>query len=1080
MTTCPACAHGNPDNARFCNQCGAALAATAPVAAPVDYTPAHLVERVLTSAHAVAGERKQVTVLFADVKGSTRLAAQAGPEAWHGILDHLFTLLTSAIHRFGGTVNQYTGDGVMALFGAPLAHEDHAVRACHAALAAGQAVRAFADDLRVREGLNLSIRTGLNSGDVVVGRIGDDLRLDYTAQGLTVNLAARMEAIAEPGRIYLTRHTADLVQGHFELRPLGEMPVAGADQPMVVHELLRAAPAADWQRLSSRAGGRFVGRERELRRLTDALDALITDGRHGVLTVAGEAGIGKSRLSHEFIARCRARGVKTLTTFALPYADALPYFPVRQLLRTYFDIAEDDPPARIRRQVAGVLLLENPGASRQVDWISDFLGAGAGADPDALDPARRMQDLHDLCARTLSEAEAPAVVLVEDAHWLDAGSEAFFRHFVASLPGCPVLALFNHRREQPLTWLSDAADAQIDLAALRGADLDALLDDRLGRDPALAPLRATLRERAGGNPFFIEEAVAALAEAGDIRGVPGDYHPARDGPRLVLPDSVQALLAARIDRLPQRDKRVLQAAAVIGKRLPLAWLAALDDLADDERAAAVAALEAGGFIAAVNPAGTEYEFCHPLLQEVAHGMQLGRARRNQHERLARHLAESCPRPREAGEVASVIAHHWELAEVPLEAARWQLGVANWVATRDVDASLQAFRKALALVGTEPDTPAEREVAVAASSGILRVASLLPVPAEEAASAYERGLRLGNGPARAEVAISNASRLLADGDAHAALASARSGVALADGDTELLGRFRIPVLMACFAAGELAEAESLLREAGDGDWIEGAITLDNAASRALLAIQRAYRGQLDRAALDLDDCARVLEGAGRYISWLVANQVEVAFLRGEAGDSRDRAARAVALAEESGSDTFREVAQRALAMAHMLAGEWRAAVRVLDNGRGLVAAGAPGHQFLSLHLSLLGQARYRAGDARAGLDEARQALAVAERAGSTVWGLRARLVLAELGGAAGQDTDVPALLDQAAADIERSNAGFFAGDLALLRGDCAARAGDGEAAKRYWQTAAQHWQACGAPVRAASARRRTADDLLQEA
>lgn len=1080
MTTCPACAHGNPDEARFCNQCGVALAATAPAAAPLDYTPPHLVERVLKSAHAVAGERKQVTVLFADVKGSTRLAAQIGPEAWHGILDRLFTLLATAVHRFGGTVNQYTGDGVMALFGAPLAHEDHAVRACHAALAAGQAVRAFADELRLREGVNLSIRTGLNSGEVIVGRIGDDLRLDYTAQGLTVNLAARMEAIAEPGRICLTRHTADLVQGHFELRSLGDMAVAGADAPVAVHELLRAAPAADWQRLPTRRRGRFVGRDRELRQLTDALEALVADGRHGILAVTGEAGIGKSRLCHEFITRCRARGVKTLTTFALPYADAVPYFPVRQLLRTYFDIAEDDSPARIRRQVAGVLLLDDPGAGRQVDWISDFLGAGDSGDADDIDPARRMQGLHDLCARTLSEAEAPAVVLVEDAHWMDAGSETFFRHFVASLPGCPVLAVFNHRRERPLPWLSETADVQIDLAALTGTDLDAMLDDLLGRDPTLAPLRATLRERAGGNPFFIEEAVAALADAGDISGVPGNYQPARDTPRLVLPDSVQALLGARIDRLPQRDKQLLQAAAVVGKRFVLAWLAALDGLTKDARAAAVSALEAGGFIAPLNPAGTDYEFCHPLLQEVAHGMQLGHVRRSRHGQLAAHLAADCPEPRQAGERASLIAHHWELAEVPVEAARWQLGVAIWVAQRDVDAALQAFRKALTLVGEDPATPLAREVAVAASSGILRVASLLPVSADEAAQAYERGLRLGDGPARAELAISNASRLLVHGDARTALAAAREGVALAGGDAGLLGRFRIPVLMACFAAGELAEAESLLSDAGDTDWIDGPITLDNAASRALLAIQRAYRGQLDRAALDLEACGEVLEADGRRISWLVANQVEVAFLRGEAGDSREQAARAVAWAEESGSGTFREVAQRALAMAHMLAGDWQAAVRILDNGRALVAAGAPAHQFRSLHLSLLAQARYRAGEPQAGMDEARAALEVAERAGSAVWALRARLVVAELSLGVGDDALVPVLLDQVAAGIEQTDARLFAAELALLRGDCSARAGDGAAARQWWQTAAQRWQDSGAPVRAAAARRRTADDLLQEA
>lgn len=240
MPDCLNCGAANPDGAKFCNQCGTrlgALPAEAEAAARRVYTPRHLVEKVLTTRAALVGERKRVTVLFVDIKGSTRLAEQAGAEAWHLILDRYFGLLSGAVHRYEGTVNQYTGDGIMALFGAPLAHEDHALRACHAALEMQRQVRRYADELRLSSGLNLSIRVGLNTGEVIVGAIGDDLRMDYTAQGLTVNLAARMEQICEPGRIYATRNTAVLAEGYFRLRDLGEMAVAGMDAPLRVYEV---------------------------------------------------------------------------------------------------------------------------------------------------------------------------------------------------------------------------------------------------------------------------------------------------------------------------------------------------------------------------------------------------------------------------------------------------------------------------------------------------------------------------------------------------------------------------------------------------------------------------------------------------------------------------------------------------------------------------------------------------------------------------------------------------------------------------------------------------------------------------
>src|SRR3569623_356958 len=295
MQNCPSCQAENPLNARFCNQCGSTLGDDADKSQPstANYTPKHLADRIFMTRAAMQGERKRVTVLFADIKGSTKLAQEAGAEAWHGILDRFFSILSGAVHRYEGTVNQYTGDGIMALFGAPIAHEDHAQRACFAALEMQAEDRRFAEEMRLQKGLNLSMRVGLNTGEVIVGRIGDDLRMDYTAQGLTVNLAARMEHNCEPGRIYLSRYTARGVEGYFKLRDLGRMAVAGLDDPVEVYELEGTGSLRTrLDRSLARGGSQFVGRGLELASLIAALDR-VRAGEGQVVAVVGNAGIGK-------------------------------------------------------------------------------------------------------------------------------------------------------------------------------------------------------------------------------------------------------------------------------------------------------------------------------------------------------------------------------------------------------------------------------------------------------------------------------------------------------------------------------------------------------------------------------------------------------------------------------------------------------------------------------------------------------------------------------------------------------------------------------------------------------------------
>src|SRR5262249_47372155 len=375
--TCAACGTSVDLSEKFCGSCGAALTGVAAASvdrAPITYTPKHLADKILTSRSALEGERKQVTVLFADVKGSMELAEQLDPEEWHRILDHFFMILAEGVHRFEGTVNQYTGDGIMALFGAPIAHEDHAQRACWAALRLQESLRAYADELRRTQGLNFSVRVGLNSGDVVVGQIGNDLRMDYTAQGHTVGLAQRTEQLAEAGRTYLTEHTAALVGDYFRLRDLGAFALKGVRRPVHIHEL-EGAGALRTRFDVSRARGfsRFVGRADEMAAVEAAMPrAFAGEGR--VIGVVSEPGVGKSRLCHELNERARAQGVRVHTAHCVAHGKMIPFLPILELMRDIFGVTEQDGNEAARRKIAGTLLLLDQTLTDALPLVFDFLG----------------------------------------------------------------------------------------------------------------------------------------------------------------------------------------------------------------------------------------------------------------------------------------------------------------------------------------------------------------------------------------------------------------------------------------------------------------------------------------------------------------------------------------------------------------------------------------------------------------------------------------------------------------------------------------------------------------------------------
>ena len=534
---------------------------------PLAYTPSYLAEKILTSRSALEGERKQVTVLFADLKGSTELIRDLDPEAAQRLLDPALQRMMDAVHRFEGTVNQVLGDGIMALFGAPIAHEDHALRACYAALAMQDALRRFAEEVRRTQGLEVQLRVGLNSGDVVVRTIGNDLHMDYSAVGQTTHLAARMEQLATPGTIHLPAATLRLVEGLIRVTSLGPMPIKGLPVPVEVFELLGVAPMRRrLQAAIARGLTRFIGREQELAVLRQTL-AQAGQGQGQLVALLGEAGVGKSRLVYECVHGHATQSWRVLESASVSYGRATPYFSVIDLLKRYAHLDDADDVRTIRAKVTGQVLMLDEALQDTLPTLLALLDALPDDSPfHQLDPAqRRQRTLTALKRVLLRESQVqPLLLVVEDLHWIDTETQTLLDSLVESLPTAQILLLVNYRPEYQYSWGSKTYYTQLRLDPLPPASAAAVLQALLGDDPSLAPLTSLLITRTVGNPFFLEESVRTLVEAGVLVGAMGTYRLAQPLHSIEVPATVLTVLAARIDRLPPDAKYLLQTAAVIG------------------------------------------------------------------------------------------------------------------------------------------------------------------------------------------------------------------------------------------------------------------------------------------------------------------------------------------------------------------------------------------------------------------------------------------------------------------------------------------------------------------------------------
>jgi class 3 adenylate cyclase len=974
---CPACGTGNRPTAKFCRKCRteirglgvtglAARGKPEPLTPnpstpdPRSYTPKHLADKILQSKSALEGERKQATVLFADVKGSMELAEQLDPEAWHTILDRFFAILTEGVHRFEGTVNQYTGDGIMALFGAPIAHEDHAQRACYAALHLRDRLRQYADELRLDPGVSFSFRLGLNSGEVIVGKIGDDLRMDYTAQGHTVGLAQRMEQLAPPDGIALSQHTQKPVDGFFSVRSLGPLQVKGAREPAGVF-VLEGVGSHRTRLDTSRARGlsRFVGRDSEMEALEAAL-ARSLEGTGRVAAAVGEAGVGKSRLCAEFVERCRARGLMVYEAHCPAHGKTIPYLPLLELLRNLFGITDQDGPREARQKIAGELALLDDAFADDRAMVLNFLGVGdPKAPPLQLEPAVRQRRLFTFLRRLIqlrTEAE-PIVLLIDDLQWIDPGSDLFLTQIVEAVSATRTFLLVNFRPEYEAAWTRKSWVLQLPMAPLGPDALAELVRDWVGSSPSVAALPALVGARSGGNPFFAEEIVLSLLETGRLVGTRGAYELATAIDAVEVPATVQSLLAARIDRLGEREKQLLYTAAVIGKEFSRPLLESVIEMQGDDLDAALTALLAAELVheRAIYPVA-EYAFKHPLTHEVALGTQLTTARRARHAAVAE--AITAAEAERLDEHAGLLAHHWTEAGEALRAATWHVRAARWVRITDLTASRRHWTKARDLLVPLPDSAERTRLLLEAYPELISTLDRLGAEPAESAAVFVEAIDLARkaGDRRTEALVEAAYSQLrssqSDFDGMVEHASRAITIADAQGDRAIglfarhfLGRgcawqARWKESVAAFdqtvaiAGGDAAAEIEVLgwRPYVESLGIRGAVLSILGRPREALEFAERFPQLLRRS------------GIGSDISSAASDRFWPCWVLGDAPRARRYSDEALQLAERYGSDRNIVYALMACGNAGTLALRWEEGNGFLERARQRISATGAGGEW----------------------------------------------------------------------------------------------------------------------------------------
>jgi class 3 adenylate cyclase/tetratricopeptide (TPR) repeat protein len=995
---CNACGHLNGSTARFCGHCSAALKPVATEVANQSW------QHVLRSLSAKGGERKRLTILFADIRNSTGLIDSLGdPELGMRRLQPILDLMNEAVVRYDGVVNKSQGDGVMALFGAPQPHEDHAVRGCLAALAMQDGVTRFGDPA-------LQIRVGVHTGEVVVQAIEHGIYQTYDAAGANVHLANRMEQLADAGDILISKETYTAAKQFVEVEQLGQQTVRGIALPIEVFKLrgLQHAPSSGVFR-SGRRLSPLTGRSGQFSALVLELENTMKgDGR--VVGVVGEAGIGKSRLCFEFAESCRGKGIRVFEARVLAHGRATPFQPVLELLRDYFGLRVKEAADVSRRRVLDRLAALS--VSEQISFVLlEFLGL---ADPlqaaIKLDPKTRKTLLLDF-VRTLPRSgprDATTVVIVEDLHWIDAASEEFIEALADAVVGTTTLLVVNFRPGFAAPLMQRSHYRQINMPPLPPAQAAILLQDHFGNDPSLALLSRNIIERAQGNPFFLEELVNAIVERGDFDGEKGAYRLKGGIDTIPLPPTVQAVIAARIDRLEENAKKVLEIASVVGREISISILDVVAGIAPTELSEAAQHLRQAELLYDVPPFEQRLlAFRHPLIQEVAYRSLLHERRRELHSKVAQAI-ESLFKDH-AEERASLLAYHLEQAGENLKAAQQNMRAAVWIGANDPSQALRSWKKVRELLSDLPASQPINYLKMMASGQIVNFGWREGISAEDAGVYFEEAkqLALALGDMRANALIHAAyGRILANGgSADEYVEKIREAKAIADEGNDPSVQITLKAILchALWLSGRMKEALQMNVEAMNraheivkfdrqtlGFDIEVWLTV--LRGRVLVMLDRE-----EEARLFLDQILQLETSQVDPVHHVMPSMayVDIAWARDNVGLAQEHAARAFAIAVKSGNPYLRVYAQACRGLSHIVAGRYGSAIEDLSDALDFARSRKAGLENEPRILADLANAYRLNGDIATAIATVSEAIEVAIQRHARVPECLARIVRANL-------------------------------------------------------------------------------------
>jgi adenylate cyclase len=978
LRVCPGCGLANPWSARFCSQCGSALE---------EEKRASLAD----AGPLAEGELKQITVLFADVAGSTTLIEGLDPEQAGHRLAPAIDAMKEAVRRFEGSVVRVQGDGIMALFGAPHPQEDHAVRACCAALAMQTAVKELQDP-------TLPVRVGIHSGEVLARTVVTDFSTDFDVTGVTVHIANRLESIAPNGGIAISGVTLRTARQYVSADSLGHHAIRGLTAPFEVFLLtgLRRGPTSE--RFSNEPTlSQFVGRETEMALLERALERA-AEGEGCVVGLVAEAGVGKSRLCYEFAERCRMRGVRVLEGRALAHSRATPYVPAIDVVKAYFEVAPDESAERARARIARHIERYAPSFAADLPLLLDFLGlADRAIGRLKLDPAAREERLNDLFRRLVRAAGAnqPLVMLIEDLHWMDTGSESLIEVLVGALPGTRILLLVNYRPGYSPPWRSEQYD-QIALMPLRGSVADSLASRLLGNDESVGPLLPLIADRARGNPLFIEELVRKFAEGGNLAGERGAYRMLRSPDMRLVPETVQAIIGARIDSRPEAEKSLLQTAAVIGREFAVPLLARIAGGVIARMAHMLQRLSAAGLVYECGAAGSVFAFRHPMVQDVAYRSLLQERRRALHASVAADLEKSLPDAN--GAQAGFVAYHWEQAGNPIQAASFNMKAATWHGTRDPAQALDAWKRVHRLLAPLPLEGPARYPLLMANGQIVNLAwrGGLTAAAVQAHFADAMAIARSLKDARA-VALLTA----AYGRALAASGSATDYVAIVSDALGQLDEVRdasLSVVLTAIQCHALRLAGDLALALEANDRASASVGLVSEVDQQTLGFNvgvwvKGMRGQtlammarFGQARPYLDELIAADESTVDVLHRLLAHaaHVDIAWGLGDIALAVQHSEAVSSLAEKSGNPYLLVYGQGYAALAQTMSGDYAAAAAALAETLAYARRRNAGLENEARLLGDLAYAQLCSGLAERARATAEEAATVARRRGAKVW------------------------------------------------------------------------------------------------